>query len=157
MKMASGDILLRQDADTEYQPEDMKLLLAPILEGRSPVVYGSRILGFEKSKYRYQTYLWGGLFVNAMFNWILWTRLTDALTASKAFDRKILDVISLESMHFEIEAELTAKILRAGFLILEVPITYRARSFEEGKTIRWHHAFRILSALIWYRFARLRS
>lgn len=154
MNMASGDILLRQDADTEYQPEDIKFLLAPILEGRSPVVYGSRILGFEKSKYRYQTYLWGGLLVNAMFNWVLWTRLTDALTASKAFDKKILAVISLKSAHFEIEAELTAKILRAGFSILEVPITYRARSFEEGKKIRWHHAFRILSTLFWYRFAR---
>lgn len=149
---SSGGIILRQDADLEYMPEDFPLLLKPIINGIADVVYGSRILGFSKSKYRYKTYLWGGLFVNKLCNIILGTRLTDILTAAKVFDRAILDKISLKSAHFEIESELTAKVVRAGFRIVEVPITYKARSFKEGKKIRWHHAFRILRAAFLYRF-----
>ena len=156
IKASTGEICIRQDADTEYQPEDFPLLLAPILSGKAKIVYGSRILGFNKSKYRYKTYLWGGLLVNKLCNLILGTRLTDVLTASKVFDKSIFQKFNLESVHFEIEAELTAKATRAGFNIIEVPITYRARSFEEGKKIRWHHAFRILWTTLKYRFASLK-
>ena len=154
---STGDIIIRQDADTEYQPEDFPLLLKPILEGKADIVYGSRILGFKKSAYRYKMYLWGGLLVNWLMNRIIGTHFTDMLTASKAFHKRIFEKISLESEHFEIEAELTAKAYRAGLRILEVPITYRARSFEEGKKIRWHHAFRLLKAAIWHRFAPLKN
>ncbi|MEK7576128.1 MAG: glycosyltransferase family 2 protein [Patescibacteria group bacterium] len=152
---SSGEIILRQDADLEYMPEDFSLLLKPIIDGRASVVYGSRILGYSKSKYRYKAYLWGGILVNKLCNIIWGTHLTDILTAAKVFDRSILDKILLESAHFEIEAELTSKVVRAGFNIIEVPITYQARSFEEGKTIRWHHAFRILWAALKYRFVSL--
>ncbi|OGZ50077.1 MAG: hypothetical protein A3C83_00880, partial [Candidatus Ryanbacteria bacterium RIFCSPHIGHO2_02_FULL_47_25] len=154
---SNGDIIIRQDADTEYQPEDFPLLLKPILDGRADIVYGSRILGFKKSKYRYQTYLWGGLMVNWLINRIVGTRLSDILTASKTFRKNIFDRISLESVHFEIESELTAKAKRAGLRIVEIPITYRARSFEEGKKIRWHHAFRLLKAAVKYRFAPIKK
>ena len=154
--VSTGDIILRQDADTEYQPEDFPLLLKPILEDQADIVYGSRILGFEKSVYLYKMYLWGGFLVNWLINRFAGTRLTDTLTASKVFHKRIFEKISLESEHFEIEAELTAKARRAGLRIIEVPITYRARSFEEGKKIRWHHAFRLLKAAFWYRFARLK-
>ncbi len=154
---SSGEIIIRQDADTEYQPEDFPILLKPILDGEADVVYGSRILGFQKSEYRYKMYLWGGLFVNWLINRIVGTHLTDILTASKVFKRTILEKISLESVHFEIESELTAKVKRAGLRIREVPITYRARSFEEGKKIRWHHAFRLLEAAIKYRFAPIKK
>ena len=119
-------------------------------------MYGSRILGFEKSVYRYKIYLWGGFLVNWLINRFAGTRLTDTLTASKVLHKRIFDKISLKSEHFEIEAELTAKAWRAGLRIIEVPITYHARSLEEGKKIRWHHAFRLLKAAFWYRFARLK-
>ena len=154
--ISTGDILLRQDADTEYQPEDFPLLLRPILEEKADIVYGSRILGFDKSVYLYKMYLWGGFVVNWLINCFIGTRLTDTLTASKAFHKRIFEKITLESKHFEIEAELTAKARRAGLRIIEVPITYRARSFEEGKKIRWHHAFPLMKAALWYRFARLK-
>jgi len=157
IEAASGDIMIRQDADTEYQPEDFPIILGPIIEGNADVVYGSRILGFQKSKYRYQTYLWGGLLVNWLINQIVGTRLSDILTASKTFHKSIFDKISLESVHFEIESELTAKVKRAGLRLVEVPVTYRARSFEEGKKIRWHHAFRLLRAAFTYRFAPLKK
>lgn len=158
MRASNGEIIIRQDADTEYQPEDFPALLAPILEGRVPIVFGSRILGFQSqtSSYRYRTYLWGGILINAMYNWILWTHFTDVLTASKAFRRDVLEKFSLESTRFELESELIAKMVRAGFPILEVPITYHARTFEEGKKIRWYHTFRILRTLLWYRFAPLK-
>lgn len=153
---STGDIIIRQDADTEYQPEDFPLLLKPILEGRADIVYGSRILGFDKSRYLYKIYLFGGRLVNQLINYFVGTRLTDTLTASKAFHKRIFEKISLESEHFEIEAELTAKARRAGLIIVEVPITYRGRSFEEGKKIRWHHAFQLLKAALWYRFSRIK-
>jgi glycosyltransferase involved in cell wall biosynthesis len=156
MKASTGEIIIRQDADLEYLPEDFPILLRPILEGKAKIVYGSRILGFDKSKYRYKAYLWGGRLVNRICNIFMGTRLTDMLTASKVFEKEILDHFSLESVHFEIESELTAKARRAGFSILEVPITYNARSFEEGKTIRWHHAFRLIWAALKYRFASLK-
>ena len=149
---SSGEIIIRQDADLEYQPEDFSTLLQPILDGRVKIVYGSRILGFSKSKYRYKMYLWGGLLVNKLCTLIIGVRLTDILTASKVFERAIFEKFDLESEHFEIEAELTAKATRAGFKILEVPITYKARSFEEGKSIRWHHAFGLLKAALRHRF-----
>ncbi len=155
MMAATGKIILRQDADTEYQPEDFALLLRPVLDGKAKIVYGSRLINLNTSVYRYKTYLWGGLLINKLINLVLGIRLTDVLTASKVFDKDILKKFSLESVHFEIEAELTAKATRAGFNIIEVPITYRARSFEEGKKIRWHHTFRILRALLYYRFAPL--
>lgn len=158
MRASNGKIIIRQDADTEYQPEDFPALLTPILEGRVPIVFGSRILGFQSktSNYRYRTYLWGGILINAIFNLILWTRFTDVLTASKAFRRDVLEKFSLESTRFELESELIAKMVRAGFSILEVPITYHARTFEEGKKIHWYHTFRILRTLLWYRFAALK-
>lgn len=155
--ISTGEIIIRQDADTEYQPEDFSLLLKPIISGSADIVYGSRILGFKKSKYRYQMYLWGGLFINWLINHIVGTRLSDILTASKTFHKSIFEKISLESVHFEIESELTAKAKRAGLRIHEVPITYRARSFEEGKKIRWHHAFRLLKAAVKYRFAPIKK
>ncbi|MEK7630428.1 MAG: glycosyltransferase family 2 protein [Patescibacteria group bacterium] len=150
--VATGQIIVRQDADMEYMPEDFPLLLRPILDGKTEIVYGSRILGFEKSKYRYKTYLWGGILINKLCTLIIGTRLSDILTASKVFDKSIFEKFSLMSVHFEIEAELTAKACRAGFRIIEVPITYNARSFEEGKKIRWHHAFVILRSAVYHRF-----
>ncbi len=149
---ATGQIIIRQDADIEYIPEDFPTLLRPILDGKAEIVYGSRLLQFEKSKYRYKVYLWGGMLVNKLCTLIIGTRLSDILTASKVFEKSIFEKFSLESVHFEIEAELTAKAHRAGFRIIEVPITYNARSFEEGKKIRWHHAFVILRSALYHRF-----
>lgn len=146
-KKATGDILLIQDDDLEYSCDNIPILLEPILNNSSEVVYGSRRLN-KKNKYSSQTYFLGGVFINALFRIILRRNLTDSITGAKIMTRNVYNRIKpIETNGFEIEAELTAKIIRAGFNIREVPIAYIPRSHKEGKNIRWHHAFKLITAL----------
>lgn len=150
LQHVTGDLVLIQDADLEYDPEDWPKLLAPIFKGKAQVVYGSRFTGERRN----MLYLhWVG---NRVLSWItniLYnTTLSDMETCYKLFDRRVLDGITIRSERFDFEPEITAKVLRRGIRIYEVPISYTGREFEEGKKITWRDGFAALKALVKYRF-----
>jgi hypothetical protein len=127
-------------------------LLAPILKGRANVVYGSRFTGERKNMLFWH---WVGnrmlsLVTNVLYN----TTISDMETCYKLFDRKVLDGLTIESDRFDFEPEITAKMLRRGHRIYEVPISYNGREFHEGKKITWRDGLAALRALVWFRFVR---
>lgn len=147
---SKGEIILLQDDDMEYDPEDIPKLIAPILSGKAQIVFGSRRLN-KKNEYSSFLYYAGGVFVDFIISLVLHSGTTDAITGSKAFTRTIYNRIKpITSKGFEIEAEIAAKIIRAGFHPLEIPISYNPRTHQEGKNIRWHHAYPIFKTLIKY-------
>jgi len=147
---ATGDLLLIQDADLEYDPEDYPKLLDPILKGKAEVVYGSRFTGPRKNMlfWHYLGNRFLALVTNILFN----TTLSDMETCYKLFTRESLEGIEFRSNHFEIEPEITAKILKKKIRIYEVPISYTGRELEEGKKISWRDGIPALWTLIKYRF-----
>ena len=153
MAKARGDLLLIQDADLEYDPEDWPKLLAPILRGKAQVVYGSRFTGERKNMLVWH---WvGNRLLSMVTNLLYNTTISDMETCYKLFDRKVLEGIVVQSDRFDFEPEITAKVLRRGFRIYEVPISYSGREFDEGKKITWRDGLGALRALVRYRFARL--
>ena len=145
-----GDLVLVQDADLEYDPEDWPKLLAPILRGKARVVYGSRFTG-ERRNMLFLHWV-GNRFLSLITNVLYNTTLSDMETCYKLFDRELLDSITLRAQRFEFEPEVTAKILRRGIRIYEVPISYTGREFDEGKKITWRDGFVALWTLVKYRF-----
>lgn len=135
LSVATGDILLVQDADLEFDPQEHGALLQPILDGRADVVYGSRFLQ-RHSRITRKSRL-ANRFLTSMTNVLFRAKLTDMETAHKVFRRQVLDGIRLRCVGFDFEPEITAKLLLAGHRIAEVPIAYNARSIEEGKKLRW--------------------
>jgi glycosyltransferase involved in cell wall biosynthesis len=146
----TGDLVLVQDADLEYDPEDWPKLLNPILRGKARVVYGSRFTG-ERRNMLFLHWI-GNRFLSLVTNVLYNTTLSDMETCYKLFDRKLLDGITLRAQRFEFEPEVTAKILRRGIRIYEVPISYTGREFDEGKKITWSDGFIALWTLVKYRF-----
>jgi glycosyltransferase involved in cell wall biosynthesis len=149
--VASGDYILIQDADLEYDPEDWPTMIAPVQRGRARVVYGSRFTGERRNMLFLH---WVGnrmlsLVTNVLYN----TTLSDMETCYKLVDRSLMVDLELRSNRFDIEPEITAKILKRGVRIYEVPISYAGREFDEGKKITWRDGFAALWTLVKFRFA----
>ncbi len=148
-----GDLLLIQDADLEYDPADWPRLLEPVLRGKARVVYGSRFTGERKNMLPLH---WiGNRFLSLVTNVLYSSTMSDMETCYKLFDRKVLEGLTIESDRFDFEPEITAKVLRRGHRIYEVPISYAGREMGEGKKITWRDGVGALRALIKYRFVRI--
>ncbi len=150
LAQVTGDLVLVQDADLEYDPEDWPKLLNPIMRGKARVVYGSRFTG-ERRNMLFLHWV-GNRFLSLVTNVLYNTTLSDMETCYKLIDRRVIDRLQLRSQRFEIEPELTSKILKLGVRIYEVPISYAGREFHEGKKITWRDGFLALWTLVKYRF-----
>ena len=150
IRQARGTAVIIQDADLEYNPRDYAELLKPMREGRASVVYGSRFLEGKRVTSGWHRFV--NYFLTAFTNLLYGSHLTDMETCYKLFRTESLRRLSVESAGFEIEVELTAKTLKSGERILEVPISYKGRSFHEGKKIGWTDGLKAMSALVRYRF-----
>jgi glycosyltransferase involved in cell wall biosynthesis len=146
---ARGDLVLIQDADLEYDPDDWPKLMNPILKGKASIVYGSRFTG-ERKNMLFLHWV-GNRFLSLVTNVLYNTTISDMETCYKLFDRKVLEGITIESERFEFEPEITAKMLRRGHRIYEVPISYSGREFDEGKKITWRDGITALWTLVKYR------
>jgi glycosyltransferase involved in cell wall biosynthesis len=149
--MVSGDIVIIQDADLEYDPRDYGPLLEPILDGKADVVYGSRFLGGPHRVLFFWHYV-GNRFLTLLSNALNNINLTDMETCYKVFTRDVLNRVSIRSKRFGFEPEFTAKIARHGFRIYEVPISYSGRTYNEGKKIGWVDGVKAIFTILWYRF-----
>ena len=150
-KAASGDIVIIQDADLEYDPKDIPRVIQPILDGAADVVFGSRFTGTPRRVLYYWHTVLNTLLTTAS-NISTGLNLTDMETCYKAFRREVLENIRLEEDRFGVEPELTAKVAKGRYRIYEVPISYHGRTYEEGKKIGWKDAVRAVYAIVKYRF-----
>jgi glycosyltransferase involved in cell wall biosynthesis len=156
LRLARGDIMVVQDADLEYDPGDYRVLLALILAGRGHVAYGSRFLGPGGKAMRFQ-YRLGNGFLTWATNVLFGSALTDMETCYKMFTREAAQQLRLVERGWGFDPEITAQLLRLGYPIYEAPISYAARSSEEGKKISWRDAVVVLKTLLRYRFSESSS
>lgn len=151
LEKVSGDYVIIQDADLEYDPKDYKKLLDFALKNNARVVYGSRRLN-PQNKPSYSSYYWGGVILNWFTNLILGTKITDESTCYKLFKTETIKSIPLRCERFEFCPEVTAKVSKKGIKIHEVPISYTPRHKKEGKKIKWRDGLEALLVLIKYKF-----
>ncbi|HVU32609.1 MAG TPA: glycosyltransferase family 2 protein [Opitutaceae bacterium] len=151
---ATGDIVLVQDADLEYDPQEYPRLIQPIIDGRADVVFGSRFQGGQPHRVVYFWHMVGNKFLTLCSNMATNINLTDMETCYKVFRRQVLQQIRIEEDRFGFEPEITAKVARLHVPIYEVGISYYGRTYAEGKKIGWRDGFRALWAVFKYNFLR---
>ena len=154
IKYATGDIIIIQDADMEYDPDDYPALVRPILQGKSQVVYGSRRLRKENKQHSGFSFYLGGVGLTWLANLLYGIHITDEPTCYKVFKSEVLKRIPLRCTRFEFCPEVTAKVAKRKIRIYEVPISYYPRTSKEGKKIKWKDGIEAVWTLLKYRFVR---
>ena len=153
-KAATGDVVIVQDADLEYDPNEYPKLLQPIIDGKADVVFGSRFAGGEAHRVVYFWHMVGNKGLTLLSNMLTNLNVTDMETCYKVFKRDVLRSITIEENRFGFEPEITAKVSKLDVVIYEVGISYYGRTYKEGKKIGWRDGFRALYAILKYNLFR---